>query len=232
MKKLLILLFIFCSINSIFSQQEDRSGGKSYSYKPYLLNGIFNSSNENYELKIEGSPYENKSFKDVLVAQVNTTAKMRYNGYKDEFEFITPEFQTLILDKIEIYANLQFVDSKIKYLLTSYTNANNKIIYGYLIDIHENGDYGLLRKDNISIQDEKIPKTTLESGMPAKYYSSGTDYFFRNKTFIQEFPKNKKRLCKIFPDKKESIELFVKENTIDFDNIQDKIKIIDYLAKM
>ena len=68
--------------------------------------------------------------------------------------------------------------------------------------------------------------------MPAKYYKSSDIYFLKTKEKILEFPSSKKRLSKIFPDKKEAIEAFVKENKIDFDKESDKIKIIDFLATL
>ena len=37
-------------------------------------------------------------------------------------------------------------------------------------------------------------------------------------------------LLKLFPDKKEAIENFIKENKIDFDIEKDRIKIINFLA--
>ena len=47
---------------------------------------------------------------------------------------------------------------------------------------------------------------------------------------ISEFPGSKKELIKLFPDKKQSIEAFFKEQKISFDKEADMIKIVDFLA--
>ena len=60
MKNSIILFFVFATINLIFSQNEDRSGGKSYGLKVQLGTGVFNGAQESYDLKIQGSPYLSK----------------------------------------------------------------------------------------------------------------------------------------------------------------------------
>ena len=230
MKRLFLILIIIMSQNFVFGQQVDRHEVKSYKYFYQLGNGVFYSANEYGAPKIFGSQYLNKFFSDVMVAEV--TAKMRYNVYKDEFEFITPKNDTLILDKKEKYASLEFIATKTKYLLTNYADSEGKINFGYLINIHEKGNFGLFKKDNILIQEEKIAKTTLEANMPAKYYNASSTYFLKNDKNFIKFPESKKQLVKIFPDKKEMIEKFLKENKIDFDITEEKIKIIDFLTTL
>ncbi len=210
--------------------QEDRSGGKSYKYQPVLGNGVFREEAKAKE--IQGLPYLNKNFSLVKVDNVEEKSKMRYNVYKDEFEFISSKNDTLILDKLEDFKDLTFVATNTKYKLVNYLNLDDKFQFGYLIDIYQKNDFGLFKKENIGLTEEKIAKTTLEQNMPAKYYKSSDVYFLKTKDKIVEFPSSKKRLSKIFPDKKEAIETFVKENKIDFDKDADKIKIIDFLSTL
>ena len=67
--------------------------------------------------------------------------------------------------------------------------------------------------------------------LPISQYSKSSDvYFLKNNGKIAEFPSNRKKLAKLYPDMKGVIETFVKENKIDFDKEADKIKIIDLLA--
>lgn len=208
--------------------QEDRSGTKSYKYQPSLGNGVFREDSKAKE--INGSPYIISSFSLVKVASIEEKTKMRYNVYKDEFEFITAKNDTLILDKLEDFSDLNFVATNTKYKLVNYLNINDKLQLGYLIEMHQKNDFGLFKKENINLNEEKIAKTSLEQNMPAKYYKSEDFYFLKSKDKIVEFPSNKKRLSKIFPEKKEAIETFVKENKIDFNKETDKIKLIDFLS--
>ncbi len=229
MKFYLITIFIlFISVFGI--SQEDRSGGKSYKYQPNLGNGVFRELEK--DKKIEGTPYLNNNFTFVKVENVEENSKMRYNIFKDEFEFISVKNDTLILDKNENFKNLNFVSTNTNYKLLNYLNQNDKFYYGYLIDIHQKNNFGLYKKENTALTDEKIAKTTLEQNKLAKYYKTNDDYFIKNNDKISEFPSNKKRLIKIFPEKKEVIEAFLKENKIEFSKDSDKIKIINFLASI
>ena len=181
---------------------------------------------------IQGSPYIVSKFEPVKVVNIIEQALMRYNVFKDEFEFISTKSDTLILDKIADFNNLNFVATNTKYKLLNYLNLDDKYQFGYLITVYEKGNFGLFKKENITLTEEKIAKTSLEKDMPAKYYQTGNTYFLKYNDKIQEFPSNKKRLVKIFPDKKEAIETFVKENKIDFDKDVDKIKVVDFLTSM
>ncbi len=220
--KLLLILFLF-SLTNIFGQLT-----KEVTH-PDIAGRLFrNPARE--AAKIQGSPYLKPFFKEVSVTKIKTIAQMRYNVFNDEFEFISPKKDTLILDKIEDFGALNFVNTSINYKLCNYTNQNEKIVYGYLIDLHQNGEFGLFKKENISLTEEKIAKTSLEQNMPAKYYNSGSSYFLKNGKNIIAFPNSKKRLLKIFPEKQVAIETFVKDNKIDFDIEADKIKLIDFMA--
>jgi hypothetical protein len=219
----LITNFVFCQNNS--------GGGKSQNYNPNLTGGVFRSNNSAV-IKPLGSPYFLETFSNVKVENINLNAKMRYNVFNDEFEFISTKNDTLILDKLEDFKDLIFVATNTKFKLINYLNLDNKIQYGYLIDIYQKNDFGLFKKDNILLTEEKIAKTSLEQSSPAKYNKSNPIYFLKTIDKIVEFPSNKKRLIKNFPDKKEQIEAFLKENKIDFDKEIDRIKIIDFLTTL
>ena len=108
-------------------------------------------------------------------------------------------------------------------------NINDKFIF---IDSSSSFDYNVLlfeNKDKIYffLSDQKPYNIKIDSVFPLKI---GNSYFLKTKETISEFPNNKKGLFKLFPDKKQILEDFVKENKIDFDEVSDQIKIIDYLA--
>lgn len=183
--------------------------------------------------KPTGSPYNNKSFAPANVENVAQKAMMRYNVYRDELEFITAKNDTLILDKIDDFSNIVFSGTNKKYMLVNYTGSNGKSERGYLISIHGNGDFLLFKKENIRLYEGKVAKTSLERDMPAKYVKADDTYFLKMKDgAIVEFPESKKQLIKLFPDKKQSIEIFLKEKNISFNEAADRIKIIDFLAEM
>jgi hypothetical protein len=195
---------------------------------PDIAGRLFRNPKNNAEKPL-GMPYSQKMFGSALVEKLKLKAYMRYNVVNDEFEFITPKNDTLILDKIEDFSSITFPELHLNYLLTPYVNRG-KLVYGYLLDYYKKGDFGLFMKQNIIYVDAKPAKTTLEVNMPAKYSKTNNSYFLKNKETIAEFPHGKKALVKLFPDKKQIIEDFVKQNKIDFDAESDMIRIINFLA--
>jgi|SRR6218665_84084 len=178
-----------------------------------------------------GSTYTQTNFSAAKVENLNLQAFMRYNVFNDEFEFITPKNDTLVLDKIEDFSTVVFLGNKRKYCLTVYTNDRNSLENGYLIELHNKGNFTLYKKENIVFTAEKIAKTTLEKDMPAKYSKGSDTYFLKNSANgTMAFPDSKKALTKMFPDRKQAIEAFIKENKIDLDKEPDMIKMIDFLA--
>jgi hypothetical protein len=187
--------------------------------------------NSNLKTKIVGSPYTQKMFSQAKVGTVEQKNFMRYNVFNDEFEFISAQKDTLILDKIEDFGTIVFPETNKKFQLVAYTNSKNKLFYGYLISLKENNGFALFKKESIQYVEEKIAKTSMEVNMPAKYIKMDDTFFLKNKEKgTSEFPENKKGFVKLFPDKKEVIETFLKENKINFDSESDLMKIIDFIA--
>ena len=223
--KVLTILSLLFYITTIFGQLQREI------QHPDIAGRLFKNSGRE-ATKPLGLPYLQIVFKDAKVTKINTTAPMRYNVYGDEFEFINPKNDTLVLDKIEEFSDLTFIATNTKYKLVNYTLENGKLNYGYLIDLYQKNDFGLFKKQTILLSEEKIAKTSMERSMPPQYSKIGDKYYLKSKNNISEFPDSKKRLSKIFPDKKELIEIFVKENKINFDKDADKIKIIDFLSNL
>lgn len=183
------------------------------------------------KIKILGSPYSEKMFSLAKVGIIEQKTFMRYNIFEDQFEFISTKKDTLLLDKTEDFGEIVFTNSNKKFKLTTYTNLKKKLFYGYLISLSEKNNVILYKKDNISFTDEKPAKTTLERDMPAKYAPNSPYYFIKfNDKMTTEFPENKKGLLKLFPEKKEIIETFFKENKINFSDENDLKKLIDMIV--
>ncbi len=151
--------------------------------------------NSNLKTKIVGSPYTQKMFAQAKVGTVEQKNFMRYNVFNDEFEFISNQKDTLILDKIEDFGTIVFPETNRKFQLVTYTNSKNKLFYGYLQNLKENNGFALFKKENIQYVDGKIAKTSMEVNMPAKYVKMDDTFFLKNKDKgTSEFPENKKGL--------------------------------------
>ena len=198
---------------------------------PQYAGKIFRNTNNQGE-KIQGSPYYQLMFASAKVENVVSKAIMRYNAYRDEFEFIGPKNDTLLLDKIDDFGTIVFLGSNKKYKLVTYSNNIEKSHKGYLIELYSKANFTLFKREWVSFYAGKKAKTSLEKDMPAKFNKESDSYYLKDTNGnITDFPESKKQLTKLFPDKKEAIETFVKENKIDFDADADRIKIIDFLAQ-
>lgn len=230
MKKNVFVLTLFLSLHFCWAQV--RTGALKYeALDPNTAGKIFRNQKNSGPDKIEGSPYLQKVFAPANVINVEQKYFMRYNAYEDQFEFITPKNDTLVMDKIDDFGLITFNMSNKKYKLLDYLNLNEKMTKGYLIELYSKGDLGLYKKESVSFRPGKKAKTSLEVDMPAKYIKNDDTYFLKNKSGnIAVFPESKKQLVKLFPEKKSEIESFVKQNDIKFDQEMDLKKIIDFIA--
>lgn len=187
---------------------------------------------KNLQEKILGSPYHQLMFTQAKVGNVTQKYFMRYNNYADEFEFITPKNDTLVLDKIDDFSTITFLGTNKKYTLVTYSPTSEKAQKGYLIELYQKANFGLYKREWTSYYAGKKAKTSLEKDMPPRFNKEKDYYYLKDSNgYITDFPESKKQLVKLFPDKKEAIEAFVKENKIDFDADADRIKIINFLAQ-
>ncbi len=193
---------------------------------------IFRNS-KNKETKILGTPYFQQMFALAKVDNVTQKYFMRYNVFADEFEFITPKNDTLILDKIADFNKITFSGINKKYSLLEYTNSGGNYVKGYLIEFYTKGNYTLYVKEKVTYYSGKVAKTSLEKDMPERYVKAENGYYFKNKeAVIIEFPESKKQLIKLYPDKKQEIETFIKDTKVSFNEDYDRIKIIDFLSAL
>jgi len=231
MKNLFSLLMLLLFSVSSFSQVQGFNG-KYEVLDPNVAGKIFHNRLSEKE-KPKGSPYLQGKFTWAKVESVAQKTLMRYNVYADEFEFITPKGDTLILDKIADFNNIMFTVTSKNYRLVYYTNPVGKLTNGYLINLYLKGDVTLFKKENITYAEERPAKTSLEMTLPAKYVPADDTYFIQIKEGpIVEFPKNKKQLIKMFPAKKNEIEAFLKANEISFDEESSLFKLIDFVAAL
>ncbi len=176
----------------------------------------------------QGSPYLNKVFLPATVNGIN--ASMRYNAYRDEFEFIDAKRDTLVLNKMDQYNSITFATVANQYRLVEFSNKG-ELTKGYLIALFEKNNFALFKRQAVVLIPEKLAANAYESDRPASYVKAEDTFYFKNgEKGIIEFPSNKKGLIKLFPEKKVEIENFFKQNKIDFDKEADLVKIIDFLA--
>lgn len=180
--------------------------------------------------KIEGSPYLNKFFYNANIGENFNNVFMRYNVYKDEFEFINQKNDTLVLNKSDDYKNITFTGLKTTYNLISYVEKK-ETKKGYFLLVHKKNNTILYKKQRISFFAAKSASTPYGNDVPAKFVPTDDKYFIKfNEQEILELTTSKKAIIKLFPEKKTEIENYIKTNNLDLEKEKDLIRLIDFLA--
>lgn len=180
---------------------------------------------------VKGSPYINKVFGHGKVVNVADNVFLRYNAFNDAFEFISPKNDTLVLNKTDAYGEIEFTGTKINYRLVNYTGKDGNSTRGYLVHLHQKNDFVLYKKQKINYSSARPAVSSYAADLPPEYTLAADVFYFKNKDQdIVEFPTNKKGLLKLFPERKEAIEAFLKQNKINFNSEADLSKLIDFLA--
>ncbi len=222
--KLAVIALLF----SFFAQAQGYDRGSSFNYSGVTAPGRIY---RHQPAETEGSPYVLKVFMPAKVGDLSGNAFMRYNAFNDEFEFIDAKNDTLVLNKVEAFKDITFVGTNVKYELANYTNKNGEASSGYLVRLHEKNDYVLYKKQKVNHYEAKAAKSSYDAGSPAKFEAVDDLFFYKTKEReIGEFPSNRKGVLKLYPDKKEKLEAFFKQQNIDFKNESDLIKLIEFLS--
>lgn len=222
-------LFVFCFVGFISHAQFNGFNMKYEVLDPNTAGKIFRNPLNNTN-RPEGQPYLVPTFQWAKIERVNQKARMRYNVHADEFEFITPKSDTLILDKLADFSPIFLGEPAVKYVLTTYTHRSGKNHTGYLIERHVEGNFTLYSKENITYYEGRTAKTTLETSRPAKYVKAAeTWYLKKEKAGVFEFPTSKKQLVQLFPSQKEQIENYFNQHPLDLKQQNDRLELMVFL---
>ena len=165
------------------------------------------------------------------VGDLPGNAFMRYNAYSDEFEFIDSKNDTLVLHKSEAFKDIIFMGSNTRYELVNYTSKGGEALSGYLIRLNERNDCVLYKKQKVNYYAAQEAKTSYDNGTPAKFEPVDDIFYFKRKDKeVVELPSSRKGLVKLYPEKKEKIEAFIKQNEIGFKKEDDYVKLADFLS--
>lgn len=219
-KKLLLFFLLFCLQNT-WSQIEISRVLSLYSYMNFR-----NNSFEDNSVKTEGSQYIDNTFHSSTFTCISeATPPIRYNTYREEMEFMI-EDKLYFLDKNE-NCELKINNITYKYFV-NYDNKNND---GYLIILNKSKDskYILYKKEKVKFVPAYFPGSSYAEEKPPKYVVDKSKYFIKMQNTLTAFPEKKSVLLKLFPNNKEAIELFLKENKIKFNEDSSLQLLINFL---
>lgn len=215
----IVFYLILFSFNSIIAQI----------YVPRL-----NNSKERYSQKIEGSKYTSEVFTEATISSSNKIYLVRYDAFNEMFEFVDPNMpkrDTFLVNKTEQNKVITLLSSKKKYSLENYINKDNSVNTTYFIEVKNFDNLILYKKEKVLFTPEKQAENSMKRGFPAKYSKVDDEYFVKKAkvNYLLEFPKSKKGLIKMFPEKKEKIENYFKNNKNNFKSQADYLTIVELL---
>lgn len=232
MRKIHVTLLLFSSIFT-FAQNFTPSSyqGGSGTLSINNLGGdhaVFNVKSENsgrslkYD-EIIGSPYLDKNFRDASVAKDYEKTSIRYNSYLDEIEF-QKDSKPLVLPKEEKFSKIELTLPKETLVLLE-TDDNLK---GYFFEL-VNGKISLYKKIKTKFIDALPAANSYASDRAASFKLLDPVYYIKTERSYIKKPKNQKEIIESFPDKKEALISFFKENKIKFDKEEDLKKTVIFL---
>lgn len=230
MKKLIMTLSLVLGIYSANAQGFfDRFGGQGTTSN-MLRNGVIDKKDSN----ISGTQYFDEKFYYAEISGVPEKVLTRYNTATDEIEIKKEDGQAeFLLPKTEEYSTI--ISNYGRYILkrVNYTSLKGESINGYLVELWSNESaVSLLRRDKMRIEEAR-EGNGYTGQIPAKYSKATPEYYLQTKNKeVVLFPKNKKALTEMFPEKKAQIEEFLKANKVSWKNEEGMTKITQFIATL
>ncbi|WP_439480668.1 hypothetical protein [Chryseobacterium aquaticum] len=176
--------------------------------------------------EIQGTPYPERFFYEANFISDNNkmeTAPARYNAYTDQIEFKKGD-EVLSLFPENPFTRFEWV-SKNQVLVK--LNIDDEI-KGYFYEIVQ-GKNSLYKKVKAKFNDFVPAANSYSQDRPANFNILNPAYYIgTDKGYIKN-PKNKKEIIEYYPEKKDALSAFFKENKIRFDKEEDLKKLVIFL---
>lgn len=173
--------------------------------------------------EIQGSPYADKTFKEAKIAENYDNAFVRYNSFKDEIEYIDGE-NIKVVPKDEAFHRVEILFTK---EVLVYTNLGDEA-NGYYFEV-VGGNTLLFKKVETKYIESKKASNSYGNDKPATFRTSPEVYYIKTNGKILKDPKKEKQIIEMFPDKKEALNTFFKQNKINFNKEVDLVRLVKFL---
>ncbi len=179
--------------------------------------------------KASGTPYVYEGFKPAKISAVEQTVMVRYNASNDNVE-VANNKTYFILPKRPEYGQVNIGNGSYNLHLVDYLE-DGKTINGFLFQLHAGEGFKLYKKEKIKLIAGRESSNTYERSSPPKFVKSKDTYFFqKDGAKITELPDDKKDVIALFPDKKDALNTFFKEQKISFKKEEDLMKLAQFLG--
>jgi len=186
----------------------------------------FNIIPDDTPTKVSGTMYYDESFGQARIDDGVEVIFLRYNAFKDEMEF-KQGTETYYLIKDD-NTRVDFFNNKKLYQYLKYVDVDKTEKRGFLLEI-VGGEKSLYKSEKIVLIPERPTTTGYEVAKPAEYKKVKENYYIKIGEITSLFPKNKKELLKMFPNKNTEISDFLKKNKPSFSKETDLIELTKFL---
>ncbi|MNK18145.1 hypothetical protein D3C87_363430 [compost metagenome] len=189
-------------------------------------NKVYDMENKNKD--IQGSAYLYEDFADASIKDVEGTPKVRYNALKDDME-VKQENQVYVIPREDNFSTIKIIGSGDVIKLEKF-EYKGQPYEGYLFVVYESSDFTIFKKEKVEFKDYEKPRNSYTEETPARFITQKNEFFIKTADGkISELPKNKKKLIELLPKYQSKIEIFLKNNKVDFGNDKDLKKLFSSL---
>ena len=183
--------------------------------------------------KASGTPYIDQAFKHATISGVQNQVLVRYNAESDEFEIDNGDDTKYILPKKLEYNTITLKNNASSYNLVNYKDSKGNNTEGYLQNKFSNNEVTFFLKEKINYIAGKEAINSYTSDSNPKLVRGKDEFYLKLKDKeITEFPNSKKKLIAIFPEKKDQITDFLKQNNPSFSNANGLTKIAQFISTL
>jgi len=185
---------------------------------------------------VEGTPYINEKYLPASVsASEGDVFYVRYNAMRDEFEVKGANNTAYSLNRYRRDIVVEILPLRKQYQVFGYYDENKNENFGYFVYLSDtNAEAVLLKKERITFIGEKRAVTSYDSHRSARY-KRWTDQFFikiGDDRIVKEFPRRKKAIAKLFPEHKDKVFQYLKENKIKTSREADLVQLMTYINSL
>lgn len=225
MRKIFPLFLVLFSTSSTYAQLQ---GADSQANINSLSGGegMFRSFDNRFK-GVEGSPllFEKYLSGKILLASGSSVGqkKINYDAYTQEL-IIEKESKEFLIDSRLVKEFHLYKDGDTLFF-EKFTNEKGKVVFYQNLG---NGKINLYKLYSKTVQ-QPTNSGAYSSGKTYSQFEPSNTFYFQTSSGASQVIKNKKSVVALFPSQKENIETFIKDNTINFKEEADLIKLFSYI---
>lgn len=221
---LLIVCLSLFTFQSVAQQGINYSGGTKMDY-------AFLSLKNDDDLAVKGSKYLNDNFLSAKISDFEDKLfAVRYDIYNDQMEFQGGSNEVYIMNKSDRSRKITFLETNDTYSIFDYKSDEGDVRSGYFTALNTDGNYQILKKNNVIFIEEKASATGYDAPKPAMYKKTkDRHYIIINNAPAVLVDTNKKRFFTLFNGQSNEVLNFIKKNKINLSEDMDLVKFVKFM---